>query len=184
MKFTETEIQGSWLITPIVHSDDRGEFVEIWRESQLFEFLGREFTVRQVSQSRSHKGVIRGVHYTGGPIGQAKLISCTKGSVWDVVVDLRPESKTYGKWSAEILSPTNGKMVFISEGLGHAFLALEDDTVISYLGSQEFDPKLDMGLYPLDKVLGISFDDVAKSFGISKFKLSEKDRSAPPFQVK
>ena len=183
MPFKEMKIQGAWINTPSRHEDSRGHFEEQFKLSSIVQELGRSFPVAQVNQSVSSKGVIRGIHWTDGPEGQAKYVSCLHGALWDVVVDLRRDSPTYGSWDAEIISSENGKSVLISEGLGHAFLALEEKSVASYLCSSEFNPDLDRAINPLDEVLNIGFRDTALKFGILDFILSDKDSSGEKFKL-
>lgn len=177
MPFQEMKIKGAWIHTPIRHNDERGHFEEQFKISQIESELGRSFTVKQVNQSVSNKGVIRGIHYTDSPEGQAKYVSCPKGAIWDVVVDLRKDSPTYGQWDAVKLSAENGSSVFISEGLGHAFLSLEDGSVANYLCTSEYAPDADRTLNPLSGKLAITFE----SSGISEFCLSQKDLEAADF---
>lgn len=177
MPFQEMKIKGAWIHTPIRHTDERGQFEEKFKLSLVETELGRSFSVVQVNQSLSNKGVIRGVHYTEGLPGQAKYVSCPKGSIWDVVVDLRPGSETFGEWDAIELSEENGLSVFISEGLGHAFLSLRNGSVASYLCSSEYSPELDKIINPLSPRLAIPF----ASYEISKFILSAKDSNSPMF---
>ena len=181
MPFQEMKIKGAWLHTPIRHSDERGHFEEQFKISQIESELGRTFTVKQVNQSVSNRGVIRGIHYTDSPDGQAKYISCPKGRIWDVVVDLRKESPTYGQWDAAELSPENGKSIFISAGLGHAFLSLSDDSVSTYLCSAEYEPTSDKGFNPLSESLSIDFREIALRHGIDRLVVSDRDESAPIF---
>lgn len=177
MPFQEMKIRGAWIHTPIRHNDERGHFEEQFKISQIESELGRSFTVQQVNQSVSNKGVIRGIHYTDSAEGQAKYVSCPKGAIWDVVVDLRKDSPTYGHWDAVELSSENGLSVFISEGLGHAFLSLEDGSVAHYLCTSEFAPDADRTFNPLSVKLAITFEDS----GITGFVLSEKDSEANDF---
>ena len=183
MTLREMKIQGAWVNTPVRHGDNRGYFEEQFKLSSIVNQLGYSFPIAQVNQSVSRKGVIRGIHWTDGIVGQAKYISCSFGSIWDVVVDLRTDSPTFGTWDAEIISAESGKSVLISEGLGHAFLALEDKSVANYLCSSEFNPDFDRVIYPFDEVLCISFSEVAKEFGISDFILSDKDASGEKFKL-
>lgn len=181
MSFTPMSIAGAWVFEPNVWPDERGTFHEVFKLSAINEQLGRTFVVKQVNQSISSKGVIRGIHWTDSEEGQAKYVSCPAGSLWDVVVDLRPESPTFGNWEAALLSAENRKSVLISEGLGHAFLALEDETVANYLCSSEFTPAGDKTINPMSELLAIDFTSVAESFGITNFLLSPKDANAPSF---
>jgi dTDP-4-dehydrorhamnose 3,5-epimerase len=184
MSFTPLKIEGVWLHTPKVWPDDRGTFHEVFKLSSISEQLGRDFQVRQVNQSTSAAGVIRGIHWTDSPEGQAKYVSCPKGALWDVVVDLRPESTSFGQWDARILSEENGKSMLISEGIGHAFLALENGTVANYLCTSEFNPAADKTISPLDPTLAISFSQLSEDYAIQELKLSQKDLEGSAFQPK
>jgi dTDP-4-dehydrorhamnose 3,5-epimerase len=181
MHFAETDISGVWIHNPVRFPDSRGNFQEQFKESVIQSELGRGFRVLQANQSVSNKGVVRGIHWTASPTGQAKYLSCVKGSIWDVYVDLRKDSSTFGRWGAEFISLENGKSILISEGIGHAFLALEDDTVVNYLCTAEFDPSADKTINPLDPDLAIPFELVANDYGIQELILSEKDRTGSLF---
>lgn len=184
MTFTPLKIDGVWLHTPKVWPDERGTFHEVFKLSLISEQLGREFQVKQVNQSTSAAGVIRGIHWTDSPEGQAKYVSCPKGAIWDVVVDLRQDSETYGEWDARTLSEENGQSLLISEGIGHAFLALENGTVASYLCTSEFNPAADKTINPLDPILDISFLKTAGEFGIKDLIMSSKDAGGSAVQPK
>lgn len=181
MTFQPMKIDGAWVHIPTRHEDSRGHFEELFKLSLIQRELGRSFPVLQVNQSYSNKGVIRGIHWTDSNVGQAKYVSCPKGAIWDVVVDLRPNSVTYGSWDAYTLSEDNGASMLISEGIGHAFLALEDGTVASYLCSSEYEPLSDRTINPLDRTLDVDFAGKARELGISRFLLSEKDSNAERF---
>lgn len=181
MDFTSTTINGVWIHNPSRFPDSRGTFEEQFKFSKISSELGRDFHVLQVNQSVSNKGVVRGIHWTDSPAGQAKYLSCISGAIWDVYVDLRKDSYTYGSWGAELLSAKNGKSVLIPEGLGHAFLALEDQTIVNYLCTSEYDPDSDRTLNPLDPVLAIPFMSTAKDHGITELLLSDKDRAGLAF---
>jgi dTDP-4-dehydrorhamnose 3,5-epimerase len=184
MPFEEMKIQGAWVHTPDRHIDERGYFQETFKLSEISEAIGRDFRVAQVNQSISNKGVIRGIHYTNSLVGQAKYISCSKGEIWDVVVDLRPESRTYGEWDAALLSEENGKSVLISENLGHAFLSLEVGSVCAYLCTSEYNPVADIAIHPFSRSIGIDFKSFGASRNISDFQLSDRDAQATVFQPK
>lgn len=181
MPFQEMKINGAWIYTPMRHNDSRGSFEEKFKHSEIETQLGLTFTVKQVNQSVSNKGVIRGIHYTDGPQGQAKYVSCPKGIIWDVVVDLRRGSPTYGQWDAVELSAKNGLSVLISEGLGHAFLSLEDGSVSTYLCNSEYDSQSDKGFNPLSEALSIDFAKIAMHNGIDQMIISIRDEAAPDF---
>jgi dTDP-4-dehydrorhamnose 3,5-epimerase len=181
MPFIEMKIQGAWVHTPTRLEDQRGHFEEQFKLSLIESELGRSFSVRQVNQSVSNKGVVRGIHWTDSPEGQAKYVSCINGAMWDVVVDLRPGSTTYGQWDAVTITPENGKSVLISEGLGHVFLALKDGTVANYLCTSEYNPSADKTINPLDPKLAIGFREMASPYGIDYLSMSDKDQEGPAF---
>jgi dTDP-4-dehydrorhamnose 3,5-epimerase len=174
-------IHGAYVFEPVKFTDKRGQFQESFKLSLLESELGFGFTVKQVNQSISAKGVIRGIHFADNPPGQAKYVSCPKGTVWDFVVDLRVNSPTFGQWEGVELSGSNGKSVLIGEGLGHGFLALEDDSVVNYRCSEEYSPKTEHQINPLDGDLAIDFLAAAASFGVKDFLLSDQDNLAPTF---
>ena len=181
MPFEEMKIKGAWVHTPSVFPDERGSFHEVFKLSAIEDQLGRSFQVKQVNQSTSAKGVIRGIHFTDSVEGQAKYVSCVAGALWDVIVDVRKDSETYGQWDAVLLSAENKKSVLISEGLGHAFLSLKDGTVANYLCTSEFNPAADKTINPLSEKLAIAFGEIAAEHSIEKFALSPKDSDAVVF---
>ena len=171
-KLTPLSIEGAWLFESPSHGDDRGFFREWFKSSTVSETLGREFSVSQSNLSRSKKGVVRGIHFSMAPQGQAKWITCANGAIWDVVVDIRPKSPTFKRWEAIELRAEEGKALLISEGLGHAFLSLEDETVISYLLTTPYSPKEEFAINPQDSEIGIDWPKIPLHF-------SEKDAAAP-----
>ena len=171
-KLTPLSIEGSWLFESPSHGDDRGYFREWFKSSVITESLGREFSVSQSNLSRSKKGVVRGIHFSTAPSGQAKWVTCANGSLWDVVVDIRPKSPTFKRWEAVELRAEEGKALLISEGLGHAFLSLEDDTVISYLLTTPYSPNYEFAINPQDPEIAIKWPDIQLLF-------SDKDAVAP-----
>ena len=179
MSFTPLKIEGSWVFTPKKFPDERGSFHEVFKLPLLSETLGFGFEVKQVNQSVSKAGVIRGIHWADVPPGQAKYVFCSKGAIWDIVVDIRVGSPTYGTWDAVELTADNGKCVLIREGLGHVFLSLEDDTVVNYLCSEPFSPTTEHGINPLDTDLAIPFGSMISG---ASFEVSLKDEEAPTLQ--
>ena len=179
MSFTPLKIEGSWVFTPKMFPDERGSFHEVFKLPLLTETLGLGFEVKQVNQSVSKKGVIRGIHWADVPPGQAKYVFCSKGSIWDVVIDIRVGSPTFGQFDGEVISAENGKCVLIREGLGHVFLSLEDDTVVNYLCSEPFSPTTEYGINPLDTDLAIPFGSMISG---ANFEVSPKDEEAPSLQ--
>jgi dTDP-4-dehydrorhamnose 3,5-epimerase len=182
MPFQPMGIQGAFVFKPVRHEDSRGHFQESFRLSSLDKELGLDFEVKQVNQSTSAQGVIRGIHFADNPPGQAKYLNCLKGAIWDVVVDLRTGSPTFGKWEGIEISADNGKSVLIAEGLGHGFLSLEAGSVVSYMCSEEYNPKTERQINPLDKDLGIDFSGFGAKFGLTEFLLSEQDKHAQGFK--
>jgi dTDP-4-dehydrorhamnose 3,5-epimerase len=167
-------IAGSWSVENRVHGDHRGEFVE-WFKAPIFEEVtGRSFSLAQANMSRSSRGTLRGVHFADVPPGQAKYITCAQGRIIDYVVDIRVGSPTFGQWDAVELNSADRNAVFLEEGLGHAFLALEDDTVVTYLVSDVYRPDKEHGINPLDSALGLTFPISAE-----ELELSQKDKEAP-----
>jgi dTDP-4-dehydrorhamnose 3,5-epimerase len=124
MSFTPLKIEGAWVFTPRKFPDERGSFHEVFKLPLLSETLGFGFEVKQVNQSVSRAGVIRGIHWADVPPGQAKYVFCPKGAIWDVVVDIRTGSPTFGQFDAVEMSAKNGKSLLIKEGLGHVTFAL------------------------------------------------------------
>ena len=179
MSFTPLKIEGSWVFTPKKFPDERGSFHEVFKLPLLAETLGYGFEVKQVNQSVSKAGVIRGIHWADVPPGQAKYVFCSRGSIWDVVIDIRVGSPTFGQFDGEVISAENGKCVLIREGLGHVFLSLEDDTVVNYRCSEPFSPTTEHGINPLDTDLAIPFGSMISG---ANFEVSPKDEEAPSLQ--
>jgi dTDP-4-dehydrorhamnose 3,5-epimerase len=174
MELTLLGIEGVWLAESPIWSDGRGFFREWFKSTNVKNVTGREFVVEQANISHSSRGTLRGVHYSVAPRGQAKWITCIAGSIKDVIVDIRPDSKTFGNWIEVVLSGDSGKAVFISEGLGHGFVALEDNTTVAYLVSTAFSPTEEFEINPLDERLGINW-----GMDLSDLKISDKDMKAP-----
>ena len=174
MRIEPLSIEGTWLITSPVLIDDRGHFREWFKLAEFREASGIEFKVEQSNISFSSTGTVRGIHYSIAPRGQAKWITCVSGSIKDVIVDIRPGSQTFGNWIEVELSGNSGKAVFISEGLGHGFIALEDNTAVVYLVSTPFSPSDEFDINPLDKEIGINW-----GMDLSSLKISDKDKIAP-----
>jgi dTDP-4-dehydrorhamnose 3,5-epimerase len=172
MDFQPLAIDGLWLATSKFHHDVRGGFREWFRSDELKAKTGLDFTTVQGNVSFSHKGVLRGIHYSLAPAGQAKWVSCMSGAIWDVVVDLRPTSATFKKYVAVELSSARGEGLVVSPGLGHAFLSLENDTVVSYLVTSEYSPDNEYVINPFDV-------DLAIAWPMDEYVLSQQDREAP-----
>lgn len=174
MEIRELTIRDAYAITPIIHSDERGEFVEWYRHDRLAEVVGYPLDLRQANTSVSHRGVVRGIHFADVPRGQAKYVTCMSGAIVDYVVDIRVGSPTFGQYESVPLSASLRNAVYLSEGLGHAFIALEDNTVVSYLVSDTYNPGAEHGINPRDETLSLDFgrEEI-------QLNLSPKDESAP-----
>lgn len=181
MEFRELAVPGAWVITPRQLGDGRGMFLEGFKASEFEKATGRAFDLRQVNCSVSAAGVLRGIHYTEDPPGQAKYVTCVRGAFLDVVVDLRPGSPTYGRWDSVLLDDVDRRSMFLSEGLGHAILSLEDDSTVTYLCSLEYTPEFDRDIDAFDPRLGIDWPTVGRDGRPLTFIRSAKDTAAPPF---
>jgi len=173
MKLTPLGIQGAWLAESPVWNDDRGFFREWFKSEEVKAITGRDFGIEQANISLSSAGTIRGIHYSIAPRGQAKWVTCVGGSIKDVIVDIRPDSSTFGKWVEIELSCDSGKSVLIGEGLGHGFLALEDNTAVAYLVSSPFSPTEEYEINPFDSKIGINW-----GIALDELKVSQKDLHA------
>ena len=173
MEIQPLPVPGSYLITPQAMPDARGSFYEAFKESELSQAIGRRFVPRQINYSVSRRGVLRGIHSVLLPPGQAKIVTCHRGAVRDIVVDIRLGSPTYGAHHVSHLSAEEGTSVFVSEGLGHGFVALTDDAVVGYLCSTEYVPRTPLDINPLDPDLNLPWGLQGEPI------LSAKDANAP-----
>ena len=157
MTVTHLDIPGSWFFTPRQLSDDRGLFFEWFQDSTFLEAAGHSFNLAQANCSVSQKGVLRGIHFADVPPGQRKYVTCLTGTALDVLVDLRKESPTFGQWRSVKLDTIERNIVSIPNGVGHAFMALEDNTTIVYLCDQRYNPSGEREINPLDSEIGIEW---------------------------
>lgn len=174
MKVTTTEIEGVLVIEPDVHGDSRGWFVEQYNEAR-YKAAGVTADFVQDNESFSSKGVVRGLHWQAGEHCQAKLVRVIKGAVWDVAVDIRKASPTFGKYVSVILTGDNKKQFFIPRGFAHGFVVLEDETLFSYKCDNLYCKESERGLMFDDPALGIEWPKIDV-----EIKLSDKDRKHPP----
>jgi dTDP-4-dehydrorhamnose 3,5-epimerase len=177
MKLTPLGIEGAWLAESPVWRDDRGFFREWFKAEDVKSASGQDFGIEQANISVSSAGTLRGIHYSIAPRGQAKWITCVSGAIKDVIVDIRPDSKGFGQWVEVELRGDSGKAVLISEGLGHGFVALEDNTAVAYLVSTPFSPNDEFEINPLDQKIAINW-----GLDLNFLKISEKDRNAPTLE--
>ena len=177
MEFRALGIAGAFEVRNTVHADDRGEFAEWFRFDHIEAHTGYRFPVRQANVSRSAKGVVRGIHFCEIPPGQAKLVTCMTGRIRDVIVDIRIDSPTFGQWEAVDVSAAERNAVLLPVGVGHAFVAHDEDTTVCYLVSDVYSPEHEHGIHPLDPEIGIDFGLPA-----DQLLLSPKDQVAPSLQ--
>jgi 5-epimerase len=173
MQSRELAVRDVFEFTPRVFPDSRGEFVAPYQEEPFVKAIGHSLRLVQSNHSRSRRGSVRGLHYADVPPGQGKYIYCPRGALLDVVVDIRVGSPTFGRWDTVVLDAESFRAMYVPEGVGHAFLSLEDDTVMSYICSTAYNPAAEHGIHPLDPALGIPWPDDIEPL------LSEKDASAP-----
>jgi dTDP-4-dehydrorhamnose 3,5-epimerase len=172
VQFTETELSGVWLIEPRPILDDRGSFTRTFCEKELADC---GLATRFVQHSRSHsaqKGTLRGMHYQQEPYGEVKIVSCIGGAIFDVVIDLRPDSPTRHRWICFELTPQNMRQVYIPAGFAHGFQTLTDNAEVSYLISQFYTPHASTGVRYNDPALSINWP-------LMPTAISNKDRAWP-----
>lgn len=173
MEIVPLSIEGAWLIKGKRFADDRGWFQEWFKQSLVESETGFKFSPVQTNISKSAAGSIRGIHYSTAPEGQGKLVTVMSGVIDDFVIDVRPTSPTFGQWQKVSLSSENGDSVLLSPNLGHAFQALTDNTVVSYLVTAEFNPVAELGITPFCTELSIEWDQATSPL------VSSKDLDAP-----
>lgn len=172
MKIRPLSIDGAWEVLPQQHGDPRGLFLEWYRFDRLAEAVGHPMRLAQANMSVSARGVVRGIHFAQVPPGQAKYITCVRGALLDVVVDLRVGSPTFGQWEATRLDDTDRRAVYLAEGLGHGFCATSDEATLVYLVSETYNPSREFAVNPLDPELGIEWP-------VAEPTLSTRDAAAP-----
>jgi len=174
MTFRELAVPGAWEITPEPLRDSRGTFFEWFTESAFAEMAGHRFDLRQANCSTSAAGALRGLHFAQLPPGQAKYVTCVRGAVFDVVVDIRVGSPTYGRWDSVLLDDVDRRSVYLSEGLAHGFLSLQDDSTVMYLCSTPYAPQREHTIAATDPEIGIEWPMPA-----TELLLSDRDAAAP-----
>ena len=174
MQATPYSISGVWRFDPVLRPDDRGVFLESFKESVFVETVGHSFDLAQMNISVSRAGTVRGVHFADVPPGQAKYVQCFSGKILDIVVDIRVGSPTFGQYEAIELDADSRSGLYISVGLGHAFCALSDSATVGYLCSEGYSPEREHGIHPLDPDLALPWPQGEHSV------LSPKDAAAPP----
>lgn len=177
MQIRELAIPDAYEITPTQIRDDRGVFLEWYRFDHLAEQIGHPLDLRQANTSVSSRGVLRGIHFADVPRGQAKYVTVTHGAVLDFAIDIRVGSPTFGEWDSVLLDTVDRRAIYLSEGLGHCFVALTDDATVSYLVSDVYRPGAEHGITPLDPAIGLDLGLLETSP-----LLSEKDIDAPTLE--
>lgn len=171
MKAIRQKINDLIVFEPDFGIDEHGRLLDVLDASTLSQFVGRPISLVQENQSMSHKGVLRGLHYQVAPSEQGKLISVVRGAIFDVAVDIRPESETYQQWGSTILSAANRLSMWIPEGFAHGFLALEEATEVLYKTTRFYDPATERQIAWNDPSIGIEWP-------LRDVLLSKKDASA------
>ncbi|WP_418275976.1 dTDP-4-dehydrorhamnose 3,5-epimerase family protein [Isoptericola jiangsuensis] len=179
MQFRELSVPGAFEITPQQFGDPRGVFLEWFKAGPFAEAVGHPLDLQQANCSVSAAGVLRGIHFADVPPGQAKYATCPKGAVLDVVVDIRVGSPTFGRWDSVLLDDVDRRAIYLGEGLGHAFLSLEDDSTVLYLCSTGYNPGGEHGIHPLDPAIGIDWPTSGRDGSPLTPQLSDKDAVAP-----
>lgn len=179
MQFRELKVPGAWEITPRQFGDPRGVFLEWFKSEAFVEAVGHPLDLQQANASVSAAGVLRGIHFADVPPGQAKYVTCARGAVLDVAVDIRVGSPTFGQWDSVLLDDVDRRAIYLSEGIGHAFCSLEDDSTVLYLCSTGYSPGREHGIHPLDPELGIAWPTVDRAGNPLTYALSDKDAAAP-----
>ncbi|MBR5208699.1 MAG: dTDP-4-dehydrorhamnose 3,5-epimerase [Paludibacteraceae bacterium] len=174
MNYIEQSVKGVFVIEPKVFGDSRGYFYESFKQAEFDEHIGHHVEFVQENQSKSSKGVLRGLHYQKGDASQAKLVRVVKGAVLDVAVDIRKSSPTFGKYVAVELSEENNRQLFIPRGFAHGFLVLSDEAVFTYKVDNVYAPQADAGIMYNDPQVGIEWPKLD-----CEFLLSEKDTKHP-----
>lgn len=176
MQIRQLDIDGAWEITPQLHADARGLFFEWLTDRGFTGFAGHRLDVRQANCSVSAAGVLRGLHFAQLPPSQAKYVTCLSGSVFDVVVDIRLGSPTFGHWDSVLLDDRDRRSVYLSEGLAHGFIALQDNSTVMYLCSAEYNPQREHTIAATDPALAIDWPTK------HKLVLSDRDAAAPTLE--
>ena len=174
MNFIRTDIPDVIICEPVVHGDNRGYFVETFRLDKLEEFIGYKINFCQDNESKSSKGVLRGLHYQLAPHAQTKLVRVIQGKVLDVAVDIRKGSPTFGKHVAVELTAQNKRQLLVPRGFAHGFVVLEDDTVFAYKVDNYYSPECDRGIAYDDEKIGIDW-----VLNKDELNLSDKDKNQP-----
>lgn len=182
MQITPLSIEGSWLIEPRLFPDERGTFLEWFKADAFAEAVGHRLDLAQSNISTSSAGSVRGIHFAAVPPSQAKYVTCVSGAVVDVVVDIRVGSPTFGQHELVYLDDVSRHALYVSEGLGHGYLALTDGAVFMYLCSTPYAPAREFGITPLDPAIAIAWPTTDAAGKAVQLLLSPKDLAAPTLE--
>ncbi len=179
MEIRELSIAGAWEITPQQFPDDRGIFLETFKASIFEQAVGHTLNLLQANTSISRAGAVRGIHFADIPPSQAKYVMCQRGAVLDFAIDIRLGSPTFGQWDSVLLDDVDRRAIYVSEGLGHCFVALEDNSTVTYLCSAPYAPDREHGINPLDPHIGLALPTHGRDGKPLQLLLSPKDTAAP-----
>jgi dTDP-4-dehydrorhamnose 3,5-epimerase len=174
MQIEPLGIKNSWLVNNPNFPDDRGIFLEWFNRSKIYEATGFDFEVQQSNVSKSRFGVVRGIHFSTSIIGQAKLVTCLSGEIQDVIVDVNPDSDTFGMWEDVTICEDSSTSVLIGPGMGHAFRCISKTATVAYLLNAGHEPHQELCINPFDPFIGIDW-----KIDSSNAIMSEKDFKAP-----
>ena len=175
MRFAETELPGAYVVELERHEDERGWFARLWDPNELGE-RGLDTRIAQISAAWNDRaGTLRGLHYQADPYGEAKVVRCIGGAIYDVLVDLRRESPTHGRWAAFELAEDDPRMLYVPEGVAHGYQTLADGTETLYLISELYRPELQRGVRWDDPAFAIPWPEASERI------ISERDRAWPDF---
>jgi dTDP-4-dehydrorhamnose 3,5-epimerase len=177
MKLSRSTIEGAWLVDPVRYTDERGWFQEWFKKSEVEQKIGFSFEPVQLNISHSRQGVVRGIHYSVAVEGQAKYVTAMSGEIDDYIIDIRPESPTFGQWERVRLSSDIGNSVLLGPNLAHAFQCISEEATVCYAVSAEFNSDAEKAINPLCPSLKIEW---CKDFSIL---LSPKDSAAPTLNI-
>ena len=182
MQITPLSIEGSWLVEPRLFPDERGSFLEWFKADAFAAATGHPLTLAQSNISTSSAGAVRGIHFAAVPPSQAKYVTCVSGAVVDVIVDIRVGSPTFGRHELVHLDDVSRRALYVSEGLGHGYMALTDGAVFIYLCSTAYAPAREFGITPLDPAIAIAWPTTDASGNEVRPLLSPKDLAAPTLE--
>ena len=187
MVIKPTRLKGCLLISNTIHSDNRGYFIELFRSTRFKKITGHPFQPVQTNLSFSHSGTVRGIHFSTEQNGQNKIVSCVNGRINDYLIDLRRESTTFGQWEKIELTQKNGVSIYIESGFGHAFQALEDNTIVVYHVDSEYSESSEKSISIYDDRINLKFDKPITHISDKDIKApnlleTEKNRSLPHFK--